>query len=365
MSFSPNGSFIIQRKIDQACLDGTRMTTVTGTYEIQSPIRIPSDFTLILSNCHLRMAPNTFCNMFVNASHSTEEGHTIGGTDRNITIQGVGRAILDGGEYNGLSEKNSGRDGLPHISVNNLLLFTNVDGFSIQNLHLRNQRWWAMNFIFCRNGLIRDIDFRADCRYVEEDGSITNHLGTFGKTKYDGIYVKNADGIDLRCGCHDILIENITGFTEDDTIALTALNGSTEALHWVDGLCPDIANVIIRNIRSSAYCANVRLLNQGGTRLHDILVDGVMDASKESPCMERGGYGVRVGDNHLYGSRHATADETCNIVVRNVFSRAAIAGLELAGAMSNCLFENILTFDDSGKAIKNTATVDVSSFIKN
>ena len=98
MSFSPNGAFIIQRQIDQACQDGSRTTTVTGTYEIHRPIRIPSDFTLILNCCHLRMARNSFCNMFVNASHDTETGNTIGGTDRNITIEGVGRVILDGGE---------------------------------------------------------------------------------------------------------------------------------------------------------------------------------------------------------------------------------------------------------------------------
>ena len=29
----------------------------------------------------------------------------------------------------------------------------------------------------------------------------------------------NADGIDIRRGCRDIVIENITGFTEDDTVA--------------------------------------------------------------------------------------------------------------------------------------------------
>ena len=49
----------------------------------------------------------------------------------------MGRVILDGGEYNGLSEKNSLKDGNPHISVNNLILFTNVDGFTIRGLHLR------------------------------------------------------------------------------------------------------------------------------------------------------------------------------------------------------------------------------------
>lgn len=365
MCFSPNGSFIIQRQIDQACHDGSRTTTVTGTYEIHRPIRIPSDFTLILNSCHLRMAKDSFCNMFVNASHDTDTGNTIGGTDRNITIEGIGRVILDGGEYNGLSELTSLKDGNPHISVNNLILFTNVDGFTIRGLHLRNQRWWAMNFIFCRNGRIQNIDFCSDDTWTAEDGMRYHGLGMPGDEdfRYEKIHIKTSDGIDLRRGCHDIIIENITGFTEDDTVALTGLDGTLERMYFVEGLCPDIYNIIIRNVNSSAFCANVRLLNQSGVKLYNILVDGVYDSSKDSPHMGRGIYAVRLGDNHMYGTRHATPDETRNITVRNVCSRAKCA-LNLAGAMSDCLFENIRTFDECTTAIENNATVDVADFIR-
>ena len=150
MGFIRNGGQLIQEMIDRAVADGSRAATVTGNYEIEKTIRIPSDFVLTLANCHLKMAKDTFCNMFNNASLGTEAGRTKEGADRNIIIEGVGRAILDGGEYNGLCEKNSGKDGRPPIWVNNLMLFVNVDGFRIRNLHLRNQRWWAMNFIFYR-----------------------------------------------------------------------------------------------------------------------------------------------------------------------------------------------------------------------
>ena len=365
MSFSPNGAFIIQRQIDQACQDGSRTTTITGTYEINRPIRIPSDFTLILNSCHLRMARNTFCNMFINASHGAESGTTIGGTDRNIAIEGVGRVILDGGEYNGLSERNSGKEGRPHISVNSLIFFTNVDGFTVRNLHLRNQRWWAMNFIFCRNGRIRDIDFCSDDTWVDTDGMRYHGLGMPGDAsyKYDKIYIKNSDGVDIRRGCHDIVIENITGFTEDDTVAITGLDGVMERMYYVEGLCPDIYNIIVRNVNSSAYCANVRLLNQGGVKLYNILIDGVFDSSKDSPHMGRGSTAVRLGDVGLYGERHSTPDETKNITIRNVFSRAGCA-MAVGGAMKNCLFENIRTFDECTTAIENNATVDVTDYIR-
>lgn len=368
MSFTSNGSFIIQRQIDQACRDGSRTAVVTGAHEINHPIRVPSDFTLILENCHLKMADGVFCNMFVNAAHGTDGGRNASGGDRNIVLEGRGRVVLDGGEYNGLSERNSLQDGRPHISVNSLLFFTNVDGFAIRNLHLRNQRWWAMNFIFCRHGRIQNIDFLSDDAWIDDDGTVRHGLGLCDgrpdpRFRYDQIRVKNSDGIDLRRGCHDILIENVSGFTEDDTIALTGLDGALEQTYSVEGLCPDIYNVIIRNVLSESFCANVRLLNQSGVKLYNVLIDGVFDASAGSEHMVRGNSAVRLGDSHLYGTRHAAPDETRNITVRNVCSRAENA-LRLAGAMRDCLFENIRGFDGQTALVENLATVDVAPFLK-
>ena len=354
--FQKNGGAKIQQMIAQAVENGSRKAVVTGAYEIETSIRIPSDFLLVLENCHLRMADGTFCNMFNNEHFGTEIGRTDAGTDRNITLQGSGFAILDGGEYNGLSERTSLKDGNPHISVNNLLLFTNVDGFTVKNIHCRNQRWWALNFIYCCNGKIQDIDFRSDNSWIDADGNrVFGRMSLDIKHDYNSIYVKNSDGIDLRCGCHDILIENITGFTEDDTIALTALNGTMEKMYRVEGRSPDIHNIIIRNVMSAALCSNIRLLNQGEIKLYNVLIDGMIDTTVDSPYLERGSIGIRVGDSrNMYGSRHATADETFNITIRNVMSRAETV-LHLAGGIKNLTLDNIQGFDGYTTLIENNA----------
>ena len=122
MEFTKNGGAAIQAMIDAACENGSRQAHITGNYEIEKTILIPSDFTLILENCHLVMADDTFCNMFRNVRAGTDAGKTAEGGDRNIIIEGRGRVILDGGNYNGLSERNSEKDGRPHITVNNILL---------------------------------------------------------------------------------------------------------------------------------------------------------------------------------------------------------------------------------------------------
>lgn len=355
MKFQPNGYAVITQMIRKAREQGRSQVTVTGYYEVDETILIPSGMTIILEDCHLRMAAGSFCNLFTNEHCRTAQGRQADGADRDIAIIGRGRAILDGGEYNGLSERNSCKDGRPHISVNSLVLFANVDGFRISGIRLRNQRWWAMNFVYCRHGKIQDIDVFSDHTSLDADGNRVDglHLG------YQAVYIKNSDGIDIRSGCHDILIENITGFSEDDSVAVTGLNGVLETkLFPVEGLSSDIYNITIRNVNTATYCTNVRLLNQSGVRLYNILVDGVMAASKDYDFMDRGIYGVRIGDNQLYGTRHATADETMNLTVRNVFSRASLAAVSLAGAMRDLTLDTIRAFDGCPQLVINDAVIE-------
>ncbi len=335
--FIANGSALITKKIEEAIQNESRNAVIRGSYLIDTAIRIPSNFTLILEDCHLRLADGTYCNIFVNGNHDTDLGKSVDGTDTNISIIGRGTAILDGGEYNGLSERNHMTDGLPPIWKNNLILFTNVNGFTIKGISCRNQRWWALNFVYCRNGYLGNIDFCANDTAIDAAGNVYHGLR---HSRYQEILVKNADGIDLRQGCQHITIENITGFTEDDSVALTGLNWHLERHFRVEGLSSDICDIIIRNIATSAFCTNVRLLNQGELRIHDILIDGVRDTSKDSTHMERGLYAVRVGDTNMYGTRHATGDETYNITIKNVHSRGKYA-VALAGAMKDLVMYGI------------------------
>ena len=347
LKFKKNGGEEIQSLIDRAKADGTNRVVITGAWEIEREIRIPSDFHVILDNAHLRLADGVFCNVFINEHCRTEIGHTLAGRDRNITVEGRGNAVIDGGNHNGLLERTSEKNGMPHISYNNLLLFTNVDGFRVNGIRFINQRWWALDFIYCANGRISNIDFLANYSVRNEN---TGEIIPFSSIKditgvsNNSVCVPNADGIDLRAGCHNIIIENITGYTEDDTVALTNLPGDIEELYKVEGLSTDLHDVIIRNVNSSALCSNVRLLNQGGTKLYNILIDGVFDSSMNSPYMDRGYCGVRVGDRDMYGKTHSTAEETYNIRITNVYSRA-LTVLRLIGGMKNVTYDNINGFD--------------------
>lgn len=348
MGFIKNGSEYISGLIAEGIANGSRTATVTGNYEIDTAIRIPSSFTLLLEDCHLRMADGVFDNMFVNESHGTQKGTTPLGRDRGITIRGNGNAILDGGKYNGLSESTSKKCGMPHVSKNNLIIFTNTEDISISHIACHNSRWWAMNFIYCANGHIHDIDFKACDIGIDKNG---NEYHGLIRARYEEVLVKNVDGIDLRQGCHDFLIENITGFNEDDTVALTNLNGDMERLYRVEGDSSDICNVTIRNIHASSYCSIVRLLNQGEFKLHDIHIEDIYDTSLTCPHLDHGRYAIRVGDaDVMYGQRHSTEKETYNISIKGVRGRG-MAVLHLAGAIGN------LTIDDIASMREETSLI--------
>ena len=70
--FKENGQEHITALIDEAVKNGSRTATVSGSWVIDKAVRLPSNFTLILQDCHLIMADGCYSNMFVNEHHDTE-----------------------------------------------------------------------------------------------------------------------------------------------------------------------------------------------------------------------------------------------------------------------------------------------------
>lgn len=323
-------SLTIQAAIERACelkenkIVIPRINARTGEalWEIGETIFLPSDFTLILDNCHLRMADGVYCNMFCNKNAYTKECEE----QKNIVIAGIGNVILDGGTPNGLTEKTSSSNGLPGIINNTMIFFRNVSGFSVENIHIKEQRWWGMTFMYCEQGRISNIGFSA-----------TN-------------IVPNQDGIDLRVGCHDIIIENITGKTGDDTIALTAVTGRLYQDFKTENKNDDIYNVIIRNVSASVTGGHhiVRLLNHDGIKLYNILIDGIMDRSENVKAKAA----LKIGDSRYSKIRRAVLHETHNITARNIISKAKAAVL-LGGTVSDSYFSNIQQY--GGYAIQSVS----------
>ena len=286
-------------------------------WNIEKAILLPNDMTVIIDDATLRMADGVFDNAFRNELCYSDEGLTMAGEQHDIRIIGVGNAVLDGGELNGLCEqyiRDHPEKGLS-MFVNLTVQFHNVRDFELRNLHFRNTRYWAVCFSYCRWGKLIDLDFR-----------------TYGT-------MENQDGIDLRVGCEYFTIENITGITGDDTIALTALAGSYAATRWaVEGKKTDIHDVSIRNVISASHgCSLLRFLCEDGASIYNGTVDGLKDTGK---AVSGAAVLFGAGNTDFARTRPRRMGEFRNIVVRNV-STAAQSGFALREPCQDVLVENV------------------------
>ena len=355
----------INRAIDAAAAAGCRAViprvNLRGgqrqdVWLIDSAILLPSDTTLDLDNCHIKLSDRCRDNFIRSANCG------LGIADirpmRNIHIRGIGHVVLEGAARpratgdsgKTLGAKTFGTDaGVAGESQtgdwrNIGILLAFVEGFSIQNVAIQDSHCWAISLERCAHGTLRDLDFASGESKVIDGNRRT---------------ILNQDGIDLRLGCHDILIENITGHTGDDLIALTAIpradsvaggTGSTMVSAAKDrgqGQ-DDIRHVILRNVKG--YCRGghhiIRLLNTSGVRMYDILLDGLIDTS---PADVQCKAAVKIGD-HAYGGGIAPLGDTCRITISNVTSKATHAIL-IGGSLCDSILTNIVQYGSSGKAV--------------
>ena len=316
-------------------------------------ILIPGNTTLVLDNCRLKLS-DTARDNFIRSANC---GMGLGDPKplEGIHIRGIGTCVLEGAEHprsTGDSTKrlacpcpklypqgddpeawaqswyeahccsygtDAGRPGESQCGDwrNVGILLANVRRFSIKNLRIVEPHGWGISLVGCAFGSVRQIDFSA--RMMRNiDGMDQN--------------VENQDGLDLRNGCHDIIVSDLTGATGDDVLALTAIVhpasphpggavGSTHVMHNdFSRREKDIWNVIIRNLMASSGggMLQVRLLATGGARIRNVVIDGIVDSSPED---FHAGASIMIGErNPEYG---AVGDNAfSDIVISNVISNA-------------------------------------------
>lgn len=327
---------------------------------LDSAILVPGDTYLELENCHIKLSDRCRDNMIrsANCGAGIREIEPI----EHVHIRGIGRVLLEGAEHpratgdgaKTLGERTFGTDaGIDGESQsgdwrNIGILMAFVEHFSIEKIAMKDSHCWGISFERCAHGVLRDIEFESA-----------------GNKLIDGAQerILNQDGIDLRLGCHDVLIENITGYSGDDLIALTAIPNPNRpagelATTMVSGAInrgegrDDIRQVTIRNVRG--YCRGghhiVRLLNCSGARMHDVTIDGLIDTS---PPGMRCKAAVKIGD-HNYGDGVAPLGATSRIIVSNVISRCEHT-IMIGGSLSDSIISNIIRHDIAGECVSFVA----------
>lgn len=314
--------------VNKVIIPRKNLRTGETIWRITKTILLPSNIEIILSNCHLRLEDGVFCNIFRNENMYSSISKTLAGEQHDIYIRGEGYAVLDGGKTNFLLETNtkemfqnnktlklSASHPTESIRINNLILFHNVKGFAVENIEVREQRWWALNFIYCSYGKIADITSRA-----------RNNI-------------PNQDCVDIRQGCNNIVIERITGQSGDDLVALTALDTS-DSNFAVQGKSANVFNITITDILGTSVRQGVVVLrNQDDIELHDISIENVIQSDlgdkNNLPYVT-----MRIGENGYFKHHQSTMGATRNIKVRNVISGSDTAVM-VGATLKDVEFENI------------------------
>ena len=318
-----------------------RINSATGKAEwiIDKTIRLPSDMCIILDNCFMQMADDVVGGFFCSDNLFTERGTKLEERMHNITIKGEGHAVLDGGRPTGLGEGTQKEKGVP-VRLNTPIFFMNVEGFSVENISITNQRYWGMRFQFCSKGIIRDIFFSAN-----QDR-------------------RNQDGINLRNGCHDILIENIHGQTGDDMIALSAIDTDRKVGFnadyplIVEGMSWDIHDVVIRNISGAAIRHPlVALRNHSGAKMYNVTIENVSDTAPIRPAVnfafERYAL-ITIGNNSYAGIRHSVMGETYAITVKNIRATYSARAVYTQSTLRDSLISGVYATGECKSVIATT-----------
>lgn len=347
-------SAMIQAAVDAAAEVGEAVTiprhnarTGGTVWNICRAILLHTGSVIYLENCHLRHGDDCVDNLFRNSNADTPLGFTREGRQSDITITGFGSCLLDGGNYPGVTEENYKDFGYTHNYMNCMFHFVNVERVKISNLRITRHRYWSMVFHYSSHVQIRDIDF------------------------YGPWQCRNQDGIDLRSGCSHFLIENITGITGDDVVAMTNLINQYMEPMAACGYDDSIHNVIIQNIRASTRHSFVRILNHGGRKIYNILIENLMYDCESDPSDTRirpgvdpsefpgsydpihlevyqfpQDYTVRIGTCFFNRTDPmAQLGDTYNITVKNVHCRG-FAAVCLSCTAQNVLIDNVRMYGD-------------------
>ena len=314
----------IQNAVDEASRKGINcvviprwnVRTQSAAWHMEKAVKVPSYMTIVFLNSYLRQVDFTYENMFTNTRAYEHEGRCMAHEEHDLTFTGIGDAVLDGGEPNGLLEKTCFLNGFPDKRYNATVLFNNVRNLVLEDFQIRQSRWYGTYFIHCDTVRVSNIDF--------------DNLET----------CSNRDGVDVRQGCHNFLVENITGFTGDDTIAFNNLGNDGNDGRYVEGKDMNTLNVVIRNVKADARLwFVVRLLDQDRHLQQNFVLDTIMDSSQPE-YKKRSGATVMIGSHEYHYKIPAELGDMAHLTLRDIYSRSA-RGVSFGGCSDDVKVSNV------------------------
>lgn len=300
--FTPNmfkkGSQIerIQQAIDEArkfkakvVIPGYDEVIKSTVWLIDKAILLPGNILLELDNCTVKLSDQCRDNFIRSANAG------LGISDvkplSNIRIVGKGNVLLEGaanpratGDHNKIISKDpkgftqsygsdAGKAGENQKGGwrNHAIILAHVDVFEISGIKLKDYHAHGIVLERCTNGAVRDITFQ-----------VRQAVNIAGVEKQ----VLNQDGLGVRFGCRNIIIERCRGNSGDDFINIgltdTGVPAGAENVNVVSGsvytgATDNIANIYLQNWQDFYSISHraIRIMPVGKLRIQNVFVENM------------------------------------------------------------------------------------------
>ncbi|HFA49116.1 MAG TPA: glycoside hydrolase family 28 protein [Bacteroidetes bacterium] len=216
-------TLFIQAAIDACALHGGTVFFPEGTYRTGT-VFLKNNVTLhiskgavILGSTELKDYPRLSPKYEFYGSSWRDQSLIYGENLHDIAIEGEGAINGQGASF--IIKKN--KKPFRYMDRPYGLWFINCKNIRIENIHLRNSAFWMQHYLACDHVRIKGI-------------SVFNHSN------------KNNDMIDID-GCHDVVISDCTGDSDDDGITLKSTSGRMNE------------NITISNCTVSSHCNAIKL----------------------------------------------------------------------------------------------------------
>ncbi|NLR57377.1 hypothetical protein HGH93_04665 [Chitinophaga polysaccharea] len=208
----------IQAAVNKAKKQGSHHTFIpAGHYLISRAIRLPSNFTLTASkDAYISLQPGS--NQYLVVNDDPENGN------EQITVTG--------GKWNGNGYTQTRTVGstVANSAFCFGFFFYKVKKLEVASLQIDSTRSWGIAYMECDSVHIHDIHFQQN---------------PFRDAAHTSALMNNGDGV--TGGGNHVLIENISGFTNDDLVAFAA-GGACFQGKMAPFAAHDYRDVTVRNI---------------------------------------------------------------------------------------------------------------------
>jgi len=308
-------------------------------YYIDRAIVCPDNTEFIIDGCSIKQNDEEFDNVFRGANLIISEGDPYGAPldvkpQKNIKIIGKNGAKIIGTSkpkigYHPFFKEEQQMNGDFWGWRTHMFSFSLGENIEIGGLTLLQTMCWAISFDCCHDLYIHDLEIHSD--------------------------VKNGDGVDFRSGCYNCRVENISGYTSDDTVACTALASGARSVNVMSKyLYPsepynclgrefnkDIHDVVIKNITTGGLHHGVICLAARSNQVYNIEIDGVYESEEGNRAQTVKIY-TGYGDGYNAGDLH-------DIEVSNVVAQTAKYAVKVDAEVKNVTLENIVQNNPDGE----------------